>query len=81
MNTDSVQKALNFSPSVNLVYVWDEKKSVLKVKPAVKYAGKTNYTVSLSRSACSIWNVKIAVPFQFNFALIEAGLNIAVKFF
>jgi hypothetical protein len=71
MNADSVQKALSFNPSVNLVYVWDDKKTVLKVKPAVRYASKTNYTITLSRTACSNWNVKIASPLQFSFVTLN----------
>jgi hypothetical protein len=67
MNTDSVQKALIFNPSVQVIYKWEEKNTILKVKPLVQYSPKTNYVISLSITACSKWNVKISAPFQFNF--------------
>jgi N-acetylmuramoyl-L-alanine amidase len=67
MNKDSVQKALSFNPSVQLVYSWDEKGTLLRVKPTVQYAPKTNYVLTISTSACSKWNVKIAAPSQLNF--------------
>jgi hypothetical protein len=67
MNVDSVQKALIFTPSVQLSYAWENKNKLLRVKPSVKYSPKTSYSVTLSRTACSKWNVKIAAPFQFSF--------------
>ncbi|MBA4323301.1 MAG: hypothetical protein C0408_10845, partial [Odoribacter sp.] len=67
MNQDSVQKALIFTPSVQLIYTWGEKNTILKVKPVLQYSPKTNYTVTISNAACSKWNVKIAAPYQFNF--------------
>jgi N-acetylmuramoyl-L-alanine amidase len=67
MNRDSVQKSLIFNPSVQVNYVWDEKNTVLKVKPVVQYSPKTNYTVTISTIACSKWNVKISTPYQFSF--------------
>jgi hypothetical protein len=67
MNIDSVKKALIFTPSVQLGYTWEDKNKILRVKPSVKYSPKTNYSVTLSTTACSKWNVKIAVPYQFSF--------------
>lgn len=67
MNKDSVEKALTFNPAVQLNFLWDEKYSVLKVKPVVQYSPKTNYSVTLSTVACSKWKVKISAPYQYSF--------------
>jgi N-acetylmuramoyl-L-alanine amidase len=67
MNRDSVQKALTFTPQVTLTYTWNTENTILNVKPASGYSGKTNYTVTLSTTACSKWKVKLASPSQFSF--------------
>jgi N-acetylmuramoyl-L-alanine amidase len=67
MNIDSVQKAVVFNPSVQLKYLWDAKNTILRVKPAVQFAPKTTYTVTISDIACSTWKVRIEAPAQFSF--------------
>jgi hypothetical protein len=81
MNIDSVQKALNFNPAVQLNYTWEEKNTILKVRPAVQYSPKTNYLVTINTSACSKWKVKIAAPFQFNFVTKNRTKLKLVKYF
>ena len=56
-----------FSPEVSVVYEWDEKSKVLKVKPAVGFASRTNYQLRLITGACSQWNVPLLSEFQYNF--------------
>lgn len=67
MDRDSVQKALLFDPSVELSYAWNEKGTVLRVKPTVSFTGKSAYVIRLTRTACSEWKVPIAEELQFNF--------------
>ncbi len=67
MNRDSVQKAIQFIPSVSLNYTWDAESKVLKVKPSVGFASKTSYIIRIKTTACSKWKVKIADEEQFDF--------------
>jgi N-acetylmuramoyl-L-alanine amidase len=67
MNPDSVQKALTFLPSVQLSYLWEDKNTILKVKPLVQYLPKTDYAITLSTIACSKWNVKTASEYHYSF--------------
>jgi hypothetical protein len=59
MDRDSVQKALVLSPAADLVYVWNDRGTVLRVRPALSFTGKTTYTVRLTAVACSRWKVPI----------------------
>jgi len=67
MNRDSVQKAILFTPAVQLNYYWDEMSTILRVKPSVQYAPKTSYTLTLNTIACSKWKVDIGSPYNFSF--------------
>lgn len=71
MNPDSVVKALTFSPSLPLTFSWENKNTVLKVKPALQYAPATKYTINIYKSACSKWGVRISAPYQFNFVTVN----------
>ncbi len=59
MNPDSVKKALQLVPSVDMTYTWDGEYKVLVVKPLAGYASKTNYTFTLGTRACSKWKVSL----------------------
>ncbi len=67
MNRDSVQKAILFTPAVQLAYSWDEMSTVLKVKPSVQYLPKTDYSVTVTTVACSKWKVDIGSAYNFSF--------------
>lgn len=67
MDKDSVQKALSSVPAVQFLYVWNEEGTLLKIRPAIQYSPKTSYAVTLTRTACSKWKVKISEPFYFSF--------------
>lgn len=67
MDRDSVQKALVFSPAADLVYVWNDRSTVLRVRPAVSFTGKTIYNVRLITVACSGWKVPLAVEVAISF--------------
>lgn len=67
MNRDSVTKALHFTPETQLLYSWNEKSTVLEVKPAQILTGKTDYTITISLAACSEWKVPLANPLEFHF--------------
>jgi hypothetical protein len=67
MDRDSVQKALKFVPSADLVFSWDEKSRVLKVRPAVGFQSKTNYVINIGTTACSMWKVPIASAAEYSF--------------
>ncbi|HUW92754.1 MAG TPA: Ig-like domain-containing protein [Bacteroidales bacterium] len=59
MDRDSVQKALVFIPSADLVYEWNDKGTILTISPSVSFIGKTTYTFRLTTTACSVWKVPI----------------------
>lgn len=60
MDRTKVQEALSFSPSADLEYSWDEKMKVLTVRPVTTLLSKTTYTVTISASAASAWEVPLA---------------------
>ncbi len=67
MDRDSVQKALKFVPSADIVCSWDEKSRVLKVRPAVSFQSKTNYIIRMGTKACSRWKVPLAAESEYAF--------------
>lgn len=67
MDRDSVQKALEFLPSADIVFSWDDKSRVLKVRPAVGFQSKTNYIIKIGKTACSIWKVPLASAAEYAF--------------
>jgi hypothetical protein len=67
MNRDSVQKAISANPSVQLAFTWDDLSTVLKIKPSVQYSPKTNYSVTISTTACSKWKAGIETAYSFSF--------------
>lgn len=67
MNRDSVQKALVFLPSADILFSWDDKSRVLKVRPAVGFQSKTNYIIKMGKTACSRWKVPIASEKEYSF--------------
>jgi hypothetical protein len=81
MNRDSVQKAIGFSPAVQMSYKWDEMSTVLKVRPSVQYLPKTNYCVNISTVACSKWKVDIASAYNFSFITKNRTRLVLKKYF
>jgi hypothetical protein len=67
MNKSAVQASLLFDPAASVVYEWDEKSKVLKVKPEVAFASKTAYRMKLTTGAKSFWNVPVPYEFTHNF--------------
>ncbi|HNY14650.1 MAG TPA: Ig-like domain-containing protein, partial [Bacteroidales bacterium] len=67
MNRDSVQKAIEFSPGLQLTYTWDALNTVLRIKPLIQYQRQTNYTFSITSTACSEWKVPVQAPFSTTF--------------
>lgn len=67
MDRDSVQKALKFLPSTDIVCSWDEKSRVLKVRPAVSFQSKTDYIIRMGTTACSRWKVPLAAASEYSF--------------
>ncbi|MDX2444650.1 MAG: Ig-like domain-containing protein [Bacteroidales bacterium] len=67
MNPDSVQKAIQFDPEAVYSYTWDDDYKVLKVEPTVGLSSKTDYTIKVTTTACSKWNVKMDSEQQFSF--------------
>jgi len=67
MNRNVVETNLVFSPDVSVVYEWDDKSKVLKVKPEIGFAGMTDYQLRLITGACSQWNVPLLSEFQYSF--------------
>jgi len=67
MNRNVVQTNLVFSPEASVVYEWDAKSKVLKVKPEVGFTSRTNYQLRLVTGACSQWNVPLLSEFQYSF--------------
>ena len=71
MNPDSVQKSIQFDPAAQLNFTWDGDFKVLKVRPSEGLSSKTDYTIRVTTTACSKWNVKMAGEQQFSFVTIN----------
>jgi len=67
MDRNAVQAAFVTEPAVNLLFEWDDKAKVMKVKPQVGFASKTQYVIRLTTAAFSKWAVPLQDEYQVSF--------------
>ncbi len=67
MMTSSVETAFSITPAVNGQFTWDDDNKTLVFSHTETFEKATEYTVSLSTEAKSIWNVPIETAYSFNF--------------
>jgi len=67
MDREAVESAFVVEPAVPLLFQWDEKGKVLTVKPETGFAGKTNYLMSITTEASSLWDVPLQSDYQVSF--------------
>lgn len=67
MDREKVEAALVTEPAVILLFQWDPKGRILKVKPEIGFASKTNYVMKLTTAASSEWNVPLPSEYQVSF--------------
>ncbi|RLD52212.1 MAG: hypothetical protein DRI94_03820 [Bacteroidetes bacterium] len=67
MMTSSVETAFSITPAVNGQFSWDDDDKTLIFSHTETFEKATEYTVSLSAEAKSIWNVPIETAYSFNF--------------
>ena len=67
MDREAVESAFVIEPAAPLLFQWDQKGKVLTVKPETGFAGKTNYLMSITTAAASLWDVPLQSEYQVSF--------------
>ncbi len=67
MDTASVNAAFSIIPTVNGEFTWQDDDKTLIFSHTETYDKATEYTVTLSTDAKSIWTVPLDAPYSFNF--------------
>ena len=71
MLPSSLASAITVTPSIKLNYTWSNNNRTLSIKPETIYAKNTDYTINISNTLCSQWNVAMQQAYQFKFTTLD----------